>query len=145
MGSKSPEQDLEEFLAAKPSWLRKVLQLNFALTQQELLAWHQSDWWWQDTRGTVEEEYLRLLKQCPSQWNEYCKRRKENALRDLPSGVPGRPPKDALAWEATELKRRLSYAKVSKQLNEKYGPGTTTEGAIRQLIKSRKPPSTANN
>lgn len=144
MGPNSPEQELEEFLAAKPSWLRKTLQRNFSLTQEELLAWYQSDWWWKDTRGIVEEEYLRLLKRCPGKWNEYCKRRKEEALRDLPSGLPGRPPKDALAEEAIELKRRLSYAKVSKQLNKKYGPGTTTEGAIRQLIKSRKPPSARN-
>jgi len=43
MASKSPEQELEEFLCAKPSWLRKILQLNFDLTQEELLDWQQSD------------------------------------------------------------------------------------------------------
>jgi hypothetical protein len=88
-----------------------------------------------------KKEYLRLLKRCPSRWNEYCKQRRENALKDVPSGLPGRPSKDALAQEAIELKRHLSYSKVAKKLNEKYGPGTTTEGAVRQLIRSRKPPS----
>ena len=141
MDSESPEQRLTEFLAAKPSWLQKLLQLEFHLTYEELLAWQESDWWWQDTLGSVEDEYLRLLEACPAKWNDYCKRRREHALRDAPAGLPGRPAKDALAHEAIELKQRLSYAKVAKQLNEKYGVGTTTEGAIRQLIRSRKPNS----
>jgi hypothetical protein len=145
MGSKSPEQELEEFLAAKPSWLRKILRLEHDdLTKEEKLAWQQSEWWWKDIQGTVEDEYLRLLKRCPAKWNERCRRLKEQAVEDLPSGLPGRPTKDALAQEATELKQHLSYPKVAKRLNEKYGAGTTTAGAIRQLIRSRKPPSGSN-
>jgi hypothetical protein len=65
MGSKSHEQDLKEFLAAKPSWLRKILQLDFDLTSEELLAWQQSDRWWQDTRGTVEEGVSEAAKALP--------------------------------------------------------------------------------
>jgi hypothetical protein len=61
----------------------------------------------------------------------------------VPSGLPGRPAKDDLAQEAIALKEHLSYAKIAKQLNEKYGAGTTTEGAIRQLLRSRKPSSAA--
>jgi hypothetical protein len=87
--------------------------------------------------GAVEQQFLSLLRQCPTKWNEYCKRRKEIALRDLPQAVPGRPPKHALAQEAIDLKRSLSYRKVAERLNEKYGPGTTTPGAVRQLIRSR--------
>jgi hypothetical protein len=140
MDSKNPEQELEAFLAQQPSWLQKLLQLNFGLTHDEMLAW-QSSGWWKDTRGIVEEEYLRLLKRCPAKWNEYCRRRRDEALKYLPSGLPGRPSKDALRQEAIELKRSLSYPKVAKPLNDKNGPGTTTEGAIRWLIKYRKPPS----
>jgi hypothetical protein len=35
MDSDDPEQRLAEFLAGKPSWLRKVLQHDYALTTEE--------------------------------------------------------------------------------------------------------------
>jgi hypothetical protein len=138
MGSKSPEQELEEFLAARPSWQRKLFKLDPGLAE---FVWQQSDQWWQDVLGIFAEEYLKLLKRHPDKWNKYCKCCRENALRDLPLPLRGRPPKNSLAQEAIELKRTLSYSKVADRLNEKYGSGTTTEGAVRQLIKSRKTPS----
>jgi hypothetical protein len=144
MDRKSPEETLGEFLAEQPSWLQKILQLDYSMmSDDEVSAWYQSDWWWRDTQGRVDEEYRRLLQQCPDRWRAYCKRQKERALSDLPSAPSGRPRKDALAYEAIMLKRGgLSYSKIAIKLNSKYGPDTTTPGAVRQLIASRKHRST---
>jgi hypothetical protein len=38
MAYKSPREELEEFLAAQPSWLRKILQLDLSLTTDEQVA-----------------------------------------------------------------------------------------------------------
>src|SRR5262245_47130011 len=113
MDSKSPKQQLAEFLSTKPSWMQRLLQLDYDLTKEERFAWSQSDW----TKEfyEVEDEYLKLLKECPVEWNAHCKRRKDQALRDVPSGRPGRPAKDGLAQEAIALKKHFSYAKVAKQ------------------------------
>jgi hypothetical protein len=136
---KSPVDELEEFLAAQPSWLQKILQLDYSLSREEFLAWHDSVWWWQDTQRKVEAEYLRLVRRCPDKWSVYCARRRKIALAGLPTVSSGRPRKDPLAQEAVDLKRAgLSYTKIAIKLNSKYGPGTTTAGAVRQLIGSRK-------
>ena len=39
MDFKSPADELEEFLAAQPSWLQKILQLDYSLSREEFLAW----------------------------------------------------------------------------------------------------------
>jgi hypothetical protein len=134
---KSPEGELEQFLAAQPSWLRKILQLDWSLTSEEHLAWHKSDWW--QSKGEVEEEYLRLLRRVPEKWRDYCERKRLDALRDVPTVPPGRPRRDSLAQEAEQLRLSgKSYAQTAKALNLKHGEGTTSPEAIRKLLSSRK-------
>ena len=137
MAFKSPEEELEQFLAAQPSWLQKILQLDMSLTDEERLAWNASNWW--HDNGKVEDEFLRLLQRVPKRWREYCERKKLDAIRGLPTVPTGRPRKDSLADEAAELRRSgESYAQTAKSLNLRHGAGTTTAQAIRKLLSSRK-------
>jgi hypothetical protein len=136
---KSPEEELDEFLAAQPSWLRKILQLDYSLSRDEHLAWNQSDWWWGSGQASVQEEYERLLRRVPEKWRDYCERKKLDALKGLPTVPAGRPRRDGLAREAEQLRLSgKSYAQTAKALNLKYGTGTTTAEAIRKLLTSRK-------
>lgn len=59
-------------------------------------------------------------------------------LRDRPA-PKGRPRKDALADEAAQLKKSgLSYAQISRRLNQEHGDGTATKESVRKLVNSRK-------
>jgi len=145
VGFKTPEKELRQFLDAQPSWLRKILQLDFSLTTDEHLAWNQSDWWQEG--GKVEAEYLRLLRRIPSKWREHRGKVARNALSTLPSASSGRPRKDLLAEEAKHLHEEAgkSYAEVADILREKYttmtdkGERHPTREGIRKLLDSRKP------
>jgi hypothetical protein len=136
MRLKSPEDELEEFLAGQPSWRRKLLLDDLSLSKEEASAATRSSW---IEVTKVHEEYLELLRRCPSKLREYRQRRIDNALSGVPLLPSGAPRKDGLAKEAAELRRSgLSWAKIALALNHKHGPGTTTAGAIRQLLRSRK-------
>jgi hypothetical protein len=89
MDFKSPEDELEEFLASLPSWHRKILELDYSLSRDEWSAWQQSDWW--QNGGQVDDNYLQLLKRCPEKWREYRERKRRLALMDVPRALPGRP------------------------------------------------------
>jgi hypothetical protein len=138
MGSRSPEQRLNAFFSTLPSWHQKILQYNSSLTMEEHLAWQNSDYW--QSGGKVEAEYLSLLRLCPAKWNEHCERRKQFLLSDGPLPMVGRPRKDELAEEALNLRQHenLSWARIAKKINLKYGEGTTTAGAVRKLIDYRR-------
>ena len=137
MGFKTPEEELEEFLAARPSWVRKLLQSDFLLTEDEYAAVLHGNW--QADWLNYMAEYERLARRVPARWREYCERRKQQALTSLPSAPPGRPRKDWLAEEATRLHQAgKSYRNISIFLNNKYGPDTTTSEAVRKLLGSRK-------
>lgn len=87
----------------------------------------------------ARDEYLELLKRCPAKLRAYReregKRAAEVALFDVPSLSVGAPRKDSLAAEAIGLRKAgLSWAKIAIELNRKYGTGTTTVGAVRQLV-----------
>jgi len=138
---KSPEEELEQFLAAQPSWLRKILRFDVSLTPNEQAAWIASNWWHEGSK--VEDEYQRLLRRVPAKWRDYCERKKSDALKGLPTVPTGRPRKDEIAHEAEQLRLSgLSYAKTAKALNLKHGKGTTSREAIRKLLGSRKHPGT---
>ena len=67
MGFATPEEELQQFPDAQPSWLREVLQLDFSLSPDEHLAWNQSAWWWQDGgEQMVRQEYESILRRIPS-------------------------------------------------------------------------------
>lgn len=142
MDFKSPaEIAIEEFLSRQPSWLRKVLQHDYALTPSEQADKARSDW--PAIFGQARDEYLELLKGSPEKLREYRKLEEkgagESALRGLPSVPPGAPRKDGLASEAVALQQRgWSYARIATELNRRYGSDTTNREAIRGLIRSRK-------
>ncbi len=139
MAYKSPEEELEKFLSAQPSWLRKILQYDFPLTHDEILACNQSDSWWKDGGAEVQEKYETILQRIPAKWREHRERHKQFVLAGCLAGRPGRPRKDPLAEEAQQLRSSgKSYAQVTKQLNLRHGEGTTTSEAIRKLLISRK-------
>ena len=145
MGSKTPEEELEEFLASRPSWQRKLLELDFSLSPDEMLAWNQSDSWWADRSAKDQEEYRKIIRRIPSKWCQYRQRwlKGRNALMSLPPGQAGAPRKDALAQEAKQLKLDgKSYTQIAIALNLRHGAGTTTAGAVRKLLSSRTPRST---
>ena len=137
MAFNSPEEELEQFLAAQPSWLRKILLLDSSFTQDEGIALSESDWF--QNGGKVEEEYIRLLQRVPEKWRDHCERKKLDALKGLPTVPTGRPRKDSIAHEAEQLRLSgKSYAQTARALNLKHGEGTTTAEAIRKLLGSRK-------
>jgi hypothetical protein len=134
---KSPQEELAQFLSAQPSWLRKILQLDYSLTTDEHLAWTESDWWQEG--GKIGEEYLRLLRRVPEKWRDHCERKKLDALKGLPTVSAGRPRKDNIAHEAEQLRQSgQSYAQTAKTLNLRHGACTTSPEAIRKLLGSRK-------
>ena len=139
---KTPEEELDEFLAARPSWAQKYLQANYsAMTQEELSAlFHVIE---EQQLSDDAAEFQRLCRRAPARWREYCKRYKENLLQCfMPSGLPGpgATRKDALAEEATLLRRvGKSYQEIADLLNQRHGPDTTNPDAVRKLISSRKP------
>ena len=98
MNLKSPEEEIDEFLSSKPSWLRKILQFDYSLSSEEWFAWHESDWWPDaDAGASVQAEYEQLLKRSPSKWREHCKRAQGNALKGVSTVRRGRSRRDALA------------------------------------------------
>lgn len=141
MGSKTPEEELDEFLAAQPSWLQKLLQYDLQLTADEdsagLKANLHEDLW------NSREEYERLCQRVPARWRDYCKKRRRTLGPVFsPSAVPGRPRKDALAEEATHLYQAgKNYQQIATLLDKKYGLEPTSPDAIRKLIASRNPRS----
>ena len=150
MNVKNPEEEIDEFLNAKPSWLRKILQFDYSFSSDEWLAWHESDWW-PDAGASVQAEYEQLLKRSPSRWREHCKRAQENALKGTPSVRRGRPERDALADAAAQLHRAgKSPDEIAVLLRDKFsivtkkGPSEPTPDGIRKLLDSRKPPSIPN-
>lgn len=103
MDLKSPEEEVDEFLASKPSWLRKILQFDHSFSSDEWLSWNGSDWW-PDAGASVQGEYERLLKRCPT-----------------PSVRRGRPRRDALADAAMQLHRAgKSPDEIAVLLRDKF-------------------------
>jgi hypothetical protein len=150
MGSSSPEEkEIEEFLCRQTSWVRKFLQGEYALTPEEQADFLRSDW--PEVFGTANDEFLRLVKQCPAKLREYRKREVKTFLSRLPSVAPGAPRKDALAREARDLQQTgLSQPEIARTLNRKYPDlkdrkgnirPITAEG-VRKLLSSRRKGST---
>jgi hypothetical protein len=135
VGRKSPEGELEEFLAAQPSWVRKLLQAD-PLTPDEQAHLTQSGW--PETFGQARDKFLQLLQQCPAQLREYRKREARqgvmSALQDIPALPVGAPRKEWLTQEASELQRAgLSHREIADELNKKH-PGLTDGNGNVRLI-----------
>jgi len=128
---KSPEDELEEFLASLPSWHRKILELDYSFSRDERLALAQSDWW--QNGGQVDDNYLELLKRCPEKWREYCKRKRRLALKDLPHALPGRP--KTRAKELVEIHELKAQGLNEDQIAKKRG---LTKDAVRKRLEKAK-------
>ena len=143
MGFKSPEEDLEQFLAKQPPWMRKALQGDLPSTAAEASAFAEYGIF---RFLDLQQEYEALARRVPGEWREYRKQRRQSALQVtlavVPSAKPGRPRKDALAEEARQLQAEgKSYAQIAIEINRRHSAGTTTPEAIRKLLGSRNPRS----
>jgi len=148
MGSAS-EDRLASFLARQPSWVRKSLQGDYALTPNERAEMLESDW--PEVFGQAQDEYRELLRPCPAKLREYRKLQKrlasESALQSIPSVPLGAPRKDALAEEAMTLRLEgLSQNSIARKLNERHpnladragNPRPITGEVVRKLLATRR-------
>ena len=147
MGSKSPEQDLAEFLAAQPLWLRKVLQLDYPISPQDLAEMNKVNW--PEVHGEAQDAYLKLLARCPAKLRDYRKRKKkqgaESAVADVPDLPLGAPRKNWLADECRKLQEAgMSQPEIARELNLRYpdlkdrkgNPRPITEEVVRKRLAS---------
>lgn len=130
---KSPEEELREFLESQPTWRRKLLERDFGFTDEEGLAWGNSD---STENDLVEARYLVLLRKVPTKWREYREKKKQSAMRSVPAAIPGRPRKDELASEAVALfEQGKAPGQIAKLLKPKF-PDINKE-SVRKLLASR--------
>jgi hypothetical protein len=142
--AKSPQQELEEFLASKPAWMQRALQHGeSSLTRGEWTELINCG----DELSRQRTEYERILQFIPAKWREYRKMRKREAQQMLhvllPQGKPGAPRKDDLAREAERLQQRgMSFPQIAGELNKRLGEDNkTTPEAIRMLLKRHSQPN----
>jgi hypothetical protein len=132
---KSPEKELEEFLASKPAWMQRVLQEDLSsFSSDELSEWNSN----QDAVFKLKPECERLLRQIPAKWNQYRNRQKRNCQPLLQMMIsksrPGRPRKAAIAQEAAKLRHAgMNDPQIAAELNKRHGRGTATSESVRKL------------
>jgi len=144
------EKQIEEFLAAQPSWLRKYLQGDYSLSGEEQSEMRGVNW--PGLYGQAREKYLEVLKRCPTRLRDYRKRERKRGAESALWGVP--PLKkgaarihDAIVAEAKEKEQAgLTQADIALSLNSKY-PGRKdrngnekpfTEESVRKLLRRRR-------
>jgi hypothetical protein len=126
----------EEFLAQHPSWLRKLLEGDFALTPDEQADMTRSNF--PEIFGQAEDAYFQLLRRYPERLREYRNLRKKLAVRSelsrLPSVTPGRPRQDTLAQEAKKLQQGgLSQPEIASELNRRHPDRRDRKGNLHPL------------
>jgi hypothetical protein len=147
LSSKSPEQELDEFLRTAPSCLRDMFRFE-SMSPKEQAEWRSAFYWWRLVSSWQDRrEFEELLKSLRPRWREYCKRVRELARLGLPSARPGRQREDALAEEAEQLERAgLSQSKIARELNRRHpnrkdskgNPKPLTPDAVRKKLTSRR-------
>lgn len=132
-----PEKQLEEFLASKPDWMRRWLQLGAdGLTEIEVSEWARN----RDEVNRATEEYEQILQLAPAKMRAYRKRLQDEAraFADkflVPKGKAGRPRKDDVAREAIELEGRgMNPPQIAAALQKRHGKDVTTPAAVSKLI-----------
>jgi len=162
--AQGPEDELAEFMAPLPQWLKKILWHDHSsMTDLEWVEWMDSTGpytaeqlqefratiGWQPERYPRTAEELRprfeqiLRRGNRAEWKRYCDNAKaaRNASADsfvpMQHGDPGRPRKDALAQEAAELQQRgMNLPQIAAELNKTLPrERQTTPDAIRKLLK----------
>ena len=156
MDSDDSEQRLAEFLAGKPSWLRKVLQHDYALTTEERAVMDSVNW--PELYGEAHDEYLELLRQYPERLRDYRKSAEKHGAKSALFGVPsiaaGAPRKDWLAQECWKLLQAgLSQLEIARELNlrhpnlkdKKGNPRPVTKEVVRKQLASLRKKNTGKN
>jgi hypothetical protein len=139
--SNSPEKQLEEFLASKPDWMRRMFQTGSnALTESELLEWCRNH---EEVTG-LTDEYEQILQHIPAKWREYRKRlqRENHSFIDkllVPKGKAGRKRNEQLAERIWQLDADgRSNREIQKALNDS-GENLSIE-AVESYLKNRRRP-----
>ena len=114
---KTSEEQLAEFEVSYPDWLIRIFNMGYSYSEadsnpdwdsdsgSDFQRWRKSEF--RDLRvlKSAQDEYERILKQIPSKWREYKKKKKRNVHTILvPPGRPGKPRDDE---EAEKLRERL--------------------------------------
>lgn len=130
-----PENELEEFLASKPAWVRTVLQQGEShLAPENFLEWLDF------VDAGLIEQYEQILRHIANEWKKYRDRTKREygtifGSLMVPKGSPGRPKSEAIRIEAQQLKNEgLSYAQIALRLNQKHGRADITRESVRKLL-----------
>jgi hypothetical protein len=142
---KSPEKELEEFLAPLSVLMRRILQYDYSslddpsISQEEKLQWITN----QDKESELRPKYEAILQRNPAEWTEYCQRAKRidkamaQQFRIAPRGKPGRKPE-------TELAERIWKLDVEGRANREIQQILNAEGkrlsleAIESYLKTRR-------
>jgi hypothetical protein len=143
--SKSPEEDLEQFLAPLSALMKMVLQYDYSslddpsISQEEKLEWIKN----QDKEAELRPKYEAILQRNPVEWTEYCRRAKQidklmaRQYRIAPRGKLGRKPQ-------TELAERIWKLDVEGRTNSEIQQILNAEGkslslgAIESYLKTRR-------
>ena len=83
------EKEIDDFLAAQSSWIRKVLQGDYALTHEEQTQMTLDNF--PGIFNEAEEQYLELLKRHPAKLKEYREREAARAAQDVLRSLPQLP------------------------------------------------------
>ena len=143
------EKQIEEFLAAQPSWLRKFLQGEYSLSAKENADMRGVNW--TDAYGQARDEYLELLELSPRRLRDYRERERKRGAMSALLGVPSLKKgasrvDDAIVTEAREMEQAgTTQADIARFLNQKYpdredhkgNKKTFTEESVRKLLKRR--------
>lgn len=89
VGFKSPEDQLEEFLARQLPWVREILQ-EHPPSNEAISALQRPGGF--EILGQAQDEYLEVLKRCPAKLREYRKRQAKIAAKAALSRLPSMPP-----------------------------------------------------
>jgi hypothetical protein len=145
--AKSPEEEHEEFLAKHPSWVQKMLQLDYALSPEEHAAQVATDPQFREFHR-IEDDYREIIRRVPEWRKAYNHKLLQNPVVQwiLPSPAPpGRPRRDDLAREARALRQKgKSWDEIAFLLRDKHtvvtrkGIHQPTPKGIRKLVGPRK-------
>jgi hypothetical protein len=160
VGRKSPEEQLDAFLALLPPWARRLVESDWPRSKKGLLAWEEERTNWEREHGQLDWDLFRKVHQRCAQLRMLVPHRQRKwsrgALRmTLPQVKPGRPRKDSAAeefkrmHEAGKSYREIAIANLSERLKTDLAADSARRELtiqqeserIRKLLQSRRHPS----
>ena len=141
---RSAEKELQEFLAALPTWQGKVVRRELSsLLQDEVTLWMQCE---PAELDRLKHEYEMIIQRIPGEWTKYRKRSHseldsfgQQAGMLPPKGRPGAPRKEELAERAALLQQRgMKNPQIAAELNKTLPKeNQITAEAVRKLLARR--------